>query len=102
MFIITMFCFPLILFVILQTYFGVEVDTIKEPVHRQATITMIKTYGQTPKQLFEKAPHPEPGTSQSVISQLFVSSSSSNPVSTVETRMYIVSCRIYRMMKKYN
>ncbi|CAI9714704.1 lysosomal-trafficking regulator-like isoform X2 [Octopus vulgaris] len=40
------------------TYFGVDVDSEKDPVHRQALITMIKTYGQTPKQLL-RTPHPQ-------------------------------------------
>ena len=40
-----------------QTYFGVDVDSIADPVRRSAMRTMIKTYGQTPKQLF-KQPHP--------------------------------------------
>lgn len=40
------------------TYFGVDVDSEKDPVHRNALITMVKTYGQTPKQLL-RTPHPQ-------------------------------------------
>ena len=40
-----------------QTYFGIDVDNIEDPVRRNAIKTMIKTYGQTPKQLFKSA-HP--------------------------------------------
>ena len=40
-----------------QTYFGVDVDSIEDVVRRKAVKTMIKTYGQTPKQLFN-TPHP--------------------------------------------
>ncbi|PIK55129.1 putative lysosomal-trafficking regulator isoform X2 [Apostichopus japonicus] len=39
------------------TYFGTDTSAIADPVRRQAVETMIKTYGQTPKQLFH-APHP--------------------------------------------
>ncbi|CAH1790633.1 unnamed protein product [Owenia fusiformis] len=41
------------------TYFGVNVDDIADPVRRNAIRTMVKTYGQTPKQLFTSA-HPTP------------------------------------------
>ena len=40
-----------------QTYFGKDVDSIADPVRRQALKTMVKTYGQTPRQLF-RSPHP--------------------------------------------
>ncbi|GFN74593.1 lysosomal-trafficking regulator [Plakobranchus ocellatus] len=40
-----------------STYFGVDASQIKDPVKRHALLTMIKTYGQTPKQLF-RTPHP--------------------------------------------
>ena len=43
----------------MQTYFGVDVDSIEDPVRRNALRTMIRTYGQTPKMLFS-APHPAP------------------------------------------
>lgn len=42
-----------------QTYFGTDVDKISDPLRRTAIKTMIKTYGQTPKQLF-KTTHPIP------------------------------------------
>ena len=35
-----------------QTYFGIDTTCIKDPVKQKAVETMIKTYGQTPKQLF--------------------------------------------------
>ncbi|KAK6999253.1 lysosomal-trafficking regulator isoform X2, partial [Biomphalaria glabrata] len=38
-----------------STYFGVDASTIKDPLKRHALLTMIKTYGQTPKQLFRQA-----------------------------------------------
>ncbi|KAI8477728.1 hypothetical protein Bbelb_445390, partial [Branchiostoma belcheri] len=40
-----------------STYFGIDTSTIEDKVQRRATETMIKTYGQTPRQLF-KSPHP--------------------------------------------
>ncbi|XP_018655598.1 beige/beach protein-related [Schistosoma mansoni] len=41
------------------TYFGaIDVDTIDDPVLAQAVEAMINNYGQTPKQLFHKHPHP--------------------------------------------
>lgn len=42
----------------MQTYFGVDVNSIKDTIHRRALQTMIETYGQTPLQLFP-APHPK-------------------------------------------
>ncbi|CAG5132645.1 unnamed protein product, partial [Candidula unifasciata] len=39
-----------------STYFGVDASGIKDNVKRQALLTMIRTYGQTPKQLFRN-PH---------------------------------------------
>jgi hypothetical protein len=39
-------------------YFGYRVDLITDVVHRKAIETMIKTWGQTPKQLFDSA-HPQ-------------------------------------------
>ena len=41
------------------TYYGFDLNSIKDPVQREARRTMIKMYGQTPKQLFTK-PHPKP------------------------------------------
>ncbi|XP_078592182.1 lysosomal-trafficking regulator-like isoform X1 [Branchiostoma floridae x Branchiostoma japonicum] len=40
-----------------STYFGIDTSAIEDKVQRRATETMIKTYGQTPRQLF-KSPHP--------------------------------------------
>ncbi|XP_059485723.1 lysosomal-trafficking regulator isoform X2 [Neocloeon triangulifer] len=39
------------------TYIGFDVTSIKDPLERLAWETMVRTYGQTPRQLF-KAPHP--------------------------------------------
>jgi lysosomal-trafficking regulator len=39
------------------TYYGFDLTSIADPVQRKARATMIKTYGQTPKQLFKSA-HP--------------------------------------------
>jgi hypothetical protein len=39
-----------------QTYFGMDVRSVSDPLKRQALLTMIRTYGQTPKQLFT-SPH---------------------------------------------
>lgn len=38
-----------------QTYFGMDVSAVEDPVQRRALETMIKTYGQTPRQLFQAA-----------------------------------------------
>ena len=46
------------------TYYGFDLNTIEDQVQRQARATMIKTYGQTPKRLFDK-PHP-------MVSQKFI------------------------------
>ncbi len=40
-----------------STYYGFDLSSIRDPVRRAARATMIKTYGQTPKQLFRR-PHP--------------------------------------------
>jgi hypothetical protein len=40
------------------TYYGFDLNSIMDPVQREARATMIKMYGQTPKQLFTK-PHPK-------------------------------------------
>ena len=40
-----------------STYYGFDLQKIKDPVQRAARIAMIKTYGQTPRRLFKK-PHP--------------------------------------------
>ena len=46
-----------------QTYFGMDVSSVNDPVKRQALLTMIRTYGQTPKQLFVH-PHSAADASQ--------------------------------------
>lgn len=59
----------------LQTYFGMDIDSVKDPLRRHALKTMVKTYGQTPKQLFKWA-HPQRSSQQdtpNIISQLFTS-----------------------------
>jgi len=40
-----------------STYYGFDLSTIKDDVQRAARAAMIRTYGQTPKQLFQR-PHP--------------------------------------------
>ncbi|XP_071961754.1 lysosomal-trafficking regulator-like isoform X2 [Antedon mediterranea] len=40
------------------TYFGIDTTKMEDPLKRRALETMIKTYGQTPKQLFRQ-PHPQ-------------------------------------------
>lgn len=40
------------------TYYGLEVNKIEDSLKRNALITMIRTFGQMPKQLF-KHPHPQ-------------------------------------------
>ncbi|ESP02686.1 hypothetical protein LOTGIDRAFT_177027, partial [Lottia gigantea] len=63
------------------TYFGFDVSKIKDPLRRQALLTMIKTYGQTPKQLF-RSPHPGiQKSSEGILSQIFL-----NPSSDLEER----------------
>lgn len=39
------------------TYCGFDVDSIPDELEREAWETMVKTYGQTPRQLF-RTPHP--------------------------------------------
>ncbi|KAF4527890.1 hypothetical protein B566_EDAN012302 [Ephemera danica] len=39
------------------TYYGFDSSTIKDPLERKAWETMVRTYGQTPRQLF-RTPHP--------------------------------------------
>ncbi|KAK3604703.1 hypothetical protein CHS0354_008265 [Potamilus streckersoni] len=39
------------------TYFGIDVNNFEDQLTRRAIRTMVKTYGQTPKQLF-RVPHP--------------------------------------------
>jgi len=40
-----------------QTYCGFDGEKIRDPLERKAWKTMVKTYGQTPRQLFRSA-HP--------------------------------------------
>ncbi|XP_074846230.1 lysosomal-trafficking regulator [Carettochelys insculpta] len=44
------------------TYFGMDVSAVEDPVQRRALETMIKTYGQTPRQLFHTAHISRPGS----------------------------------------
>uniref|UniRef100_A0A8C0HSP8 Lysosomal trafficking regulator n=1 Tax=Buteo japonicus TaxID=224669 RepID=A0A8C0HSP8_9AVES len=44
------------------TYFGMDVSAVEDPVQRRALETMIKTYGQTPRQLFPSAHVSRPGS----------------------------------------
>ncbi|KAM4694759.1 lysosomal-trafficking regulator [Discoglossus pictus] len=44
------------------TYFGMDVSAVEDPVQRRALETMIKTYGQTPRQLFHSAHVSRPGS----------------------------------------
>ncbi|XP_075057049.1 lysosomal-trafficking regulator [Mixophyes fleayi] len=44
------------------TYFGMDVSAVEDPVQRRALETMIKTYGQTPRQLFHSAHVCRPGS----------------------------------------
>ncbi|XP_063958609.1 lysosomal-trafficking regulator-like isoform X1 [Lytechinus pictus] len=48
------------------TYFGLDTRTITDHTRRRAVETMIKTYGQTPKQLFPN-PHPQHNDLDTVI-----------------------------------
>ncbi|EHB18354.1 Lysosomal-trafficking regulator [Heterocephalus glaber] len=43
------------------TYFGMDVSAVEDSVQRRALETMIKTYGQTPRQLFHTAHASRPG-----------------------------------------
>ncbi|KAM6997778.1 LOW QUALITY PROTEIN: lysosomal-trafficking regulator [Tautogolabrus adspersus] len=44
------------------TYFGMDVSAVEDPVQRRALETMIKTYGQTPRQLFNASHVSRAGT----------------------------------------
>ncbi|XP_064622032.1 lysosomal-trafficking regulator-like isoform X2 [Lineus longissimus] len=59
-----------------STYFGVNVDAIQDPLKRKAMETMIKTYGQTPKQLFDSPHSPyqfgDNGGAMGLLSQLLL------------------------------
>lgn len=53
-----------------QTYFGMDVSAVEDPVQRRALETMIKTYGQTPRQLFPAAHVARPGARLSIEGEL--------------------------------
>nr|XP_002717388.2 lysosomal-trafficking regulator isoform X3 [Oryctolagus cuniculus] len=52
------------------TYFGMDVSAVEDPVQRRALETMIKTYGQTPRQLFHTAHASRPGTKLNIEGEL--------------------------------
>nr|KAF6279925.1 lysosomal trafficking regulator [Myotis myotis] len=52
------------------TYFGMDVSAVEDPVQRRALETMIKTYGQTPRQLFQAAHVSRPGPRLSLEGEL--------------------------------
>ncbi|XP_036133268.1 lysosomal-trafficking regulator isoform X2 [Molossus molossus] len=52
------------------TYFGMDVSAVEDPVQRRALETMIKTYGQTPRQLFQSAHVSRPGSKLSLEGEL--------------------------------
>ncbi|XP_072827119.1 lysosomal-trafficking regulator isoform X2 [Vicugna pacos] len=52
------------------TYFGMDVSAVEDPVQRRALETMIKTYGQTPRQLFQSAHAGRPGSRLSIEGEL--------------------------------
>nr|XP_045006323.1 lysosomal-trafficking regulator isoform X2 [Jaculus jaculus] len=52
------------------TYFGMDVSAVEDPVQRRALETMIKTYGQTPRQLFHTAHASRPGAKLSIEGEL--------------------------------
>uniref|UniRef100_A0A8C5F1U2 Lysosomal-trafficking regulator n=1 Tax=Gopherus evgoodei TaxID=1825980 RepID=A0A8C5F1U2_9SAUR len=52
------------------TYFGMDVSAVEDPVQRRALETMIKTYGQTPRQLFHTAHVSRPGSRLTIEGEL--------------------------------
>uniref|UniRef100_A0A8C3X655 Lysosomal-trafficking regulator n=1 Tax=Catagonus wagneri TaxID=51154 RepID=A0A8C3X655_9CETA len=52
------------------TYFGMDVSAVEDPVQRRALETMIKTYGQTPRQLFHSAHASRPGSRLNIEGEL--------------------------------
>ncbi|XP_028902841.1 lysosomal-trafficking regulator isoform X2 [Ornithorhynchus anatinus] len=52
------------------TYFGMDVSAVEDPVQRRALETMIKTYGQTPRQLFHTAHANRPGAKLNIEGEL--------------------------------
>lgn len=75
-------------------YFGYPVEQIQDTVHRRAIETMIKTWGQTPKQLFT-SPHP-----QSMLSiQLKKSNSFNSQISTTNNSSVLFDLKsIHRLV----
>lgn len=55
---IVYFLHSLFVLIHFQTYFGLDVSSVKNAVDRKAIQTMVRTYGQTPRQLFRHTPHP--------------------------------------------
>jgi len=57
---------------LLQTYYGLEVNAVEDELQRNAITVMIRTYGQMPKQLFLTR-HPEqqviPGSAAAAITE---------------------------------
>ena len=53
----------------IKTYFGVDVNAVKDTIHRRALQTMIETYGQTPLQLFS-VPHMKKSTKHTLVEAL--------------------------------
>lgn len=62
-----------------QTYFGYDVENGSDEISREARKAMIKTYGQTPQQLFT-SPHPPANNSGSTQSPQVSGSLSSFPL----------------------
>lgn len=60
-----------------MTYFGVDTQEETDPVKRKALETMIKTYGQTPRQLFT---HPHPAKLKTDIERIKTQEKSSEKV----------------------
>ena len=59
------------LFYYIQTYKVADMDNIKDPIKRNAYLTMVNTYGQTPVRLFrnphiERIPQAEQGTMSAI------------------------------------
>lgn len=51
------------------TYFGFTYDNLTDPVEKKACETMIKTYGQMPRQLIASVPHPSTAVTTTTINQ---------------------------------
>ncbi|XP_069116272.1 lysosomal-trafficking regulator-like isoform X2 [Argopecten irradians] len=72
------------------TYFGMDIDSVKEPLKRQALRTMVKTYGQMPKQLF-KQPHPQQGQPQPGILKQLIGQTGPNLETDFRSAPYVPS-----------